>query len=629
MMILLLGLIPGAHHPQGGEYAGVKTDDLGAPVSAQRMEDGAYLVEAPAYDLVVNPDGNVRSLDVGGTPLIGVGPDGKSGAFFVGANNEVTGFSKVEMRGANELVCVEDTTEVRYLFFADRIEMVRSRAGDRYRNWVWVPSAHITRSVDAPHDGVIDLIEKPFDGYQASPRWFTDSGAVVYMPYLTWQSRAEILADRNVAVLSRGYGEGEKTPFVIRPVPQPEPQDALVFDIQCEDPNFMLPGGEPIRFPSRVENISRRAVDVSARFRLLTFLDREPVATACYDVQLAPGKSQALPLSGGVKEPGVYRAELTLLKDDSSLRTIEWVFSYDWENWKVPLTRPADFEEFWEKTLQKLRSRALDAALTPQPDKGGHKVYKVNFRSLGQGRCYGWYLVPKGEGPFPALLMLPGNGVYKMPIYMVHGRYALLVIQVHGYDVDLSNFPSESPWKSGDYWGEWDSREAAYARVVYANCVRAVDFLMSRSEVDKEAVCVTGGSQGGGLSIVTAALEPRLKAALVEYPGLCKIDWLYRWFLDAPFPWNGHDPRPQGMPEEAFLKILSYYDPANFAPDIRCPVNASIALQDSVTISGAALAALRGLKTPPTLVNGVWASHRADERTNQAHLDWIREVLMK
>jgi hypothetical protein len=80
----------------------MNTEDPGKPVSAQRMEDGAYLVEAPAYDLVVNPGGNVRSLVVGGTPLLGVGPNGTSGAFFVDANNEVTGFSKVEMSGAND-----------------------------------------------------------------------------------------------------------------------------------------------------------------------------------------------------------------------------------------------------------------------------------------------------------------------------------------------------------------------------------------------------------------------------------------------------------------------------------------------------------------------------------------------
>jgi cephalosporin-C deacetylase-like acetyl esterase len=83
------------------------------------------------------------------------------------------------------------------------------------------------------------------------------------------------------------------------------------------------------------------------------------------------------------------------------------------------------------------------------------------------------------------------------------------------------------------------------------------------------------------------------------------------------------------MSEAEFLRILSYYDPANFAPDIRCPVTALIALQDTVTIGGTALAALRHVRTPLTLANGVWANHRSDERTVQAYRDWLRQSALR
>src|SRR5262249_44333657 len=154
---------------------------------------------------------------------------------------------------------------------------------------------------------------------------------------------------------------------------------------------------------------------------------------------------------------------------------------------------------------------------------------------------------------------------------------------------------------------------------------RAVDFLMSRPEVDKNEVYVDGGSQGGGLSIITAALNPNLKGACVQYPGLCRLDWLYQHFLDAPFPWNGKSPKPAGMSAKELLRVLSYFDAANFVPDIRCPVNAVIALQDQVTIGGTGLAALRNLTAPLTLVNGVWTNHRSDERTNEAYIRWLKQ----
>ncbi len=514
-----------------------------------------------------------------------------------------------------------------FRFFPDRIEALCSDPGGRYATWVWVPGGHIVRSAEEKYDVALDLFRHPWDGYQKNPRWLSDSGQVVYMPTLILQKKKEVVSGRNIAVLERKAAD---KPYVFRPIPNPRLEDALVFDIKCDDPNFMLPRGKPIEFPSRVQNFSRASLAAVVRFRVLTFLDRKQVETSDYKIKLDVMQNQPLLLSGTLKEPGVYRAELTLLEQDNMLRKIEWVFVYDWDNWKPGLTRPPDFAEFWQKTLQELRSQALDSVLTPHPDQwGGWKVYKVNFSSLGKRRCYGWYCVPPGKGPFPASVVFPGNGVYKLPSTYKGpvDNYVFLVIQVHGYDVDLSNLPSPWPWKLGNYWSEWPSREDAFARVIYTNAVRAVDFLMSRPEVNKEAIFVDGMSQGGGLSLITAGLDPRVKGVVARFPALCRLDWTYRWFLKAPFPWNGVDFKPAGMTEEAFLKILSYYDPANFIPDISCPVMAVVGLQDTVTIGGNALAALRQVKTPLTLVNGVWMDHRSSERTSKAYIDWVRRLM--
>ncbi len=603
-----------------------------------QITDGTFQFESPVYKIVIGSDGNVRSLTVGSTPILGIGSDGKSGAFFLDEKDAVIGFSHVEPRGTDELICIQDSPEVCYRFYPDRIEMTRTHAGSRFANWAWVPSSHVIRSVDETHDRVIDLFKAPFDGYQAYPRWLTDSGPVVHMPYVTWSRKEKVVPDRNVAILAHAFNDTDEKPFVIRPMVHPKLEDTLVFDIHCNNPDFMLPGGKPIGFPTRLENLSSNVVNGNIRFRVLTFLERKPVASRDCNIQLAGSKTQSLPLSAIIKKSGVYRAEMIVMDGKLARRKIEWVFAYDWKNWKVPLTRPSDFADFWQKTLAELRSQPLDPVLTPQPDQNGFKVYKVNFRSLGDGRVYGWYITPPGKGPFPAVLMLPGNGVYKMDIYRwPSGQYALLLIQVHGYDVDLSNFPKDTPWKHGYrskekehwYWSEWESRDQAFARVVYANCVRAVDFLMSRPEVNKKDVYVEGNSQGGGLTLVTAALDHRVMRAFVGCPGLCKLDWLYHFFLDALFPWGGKDPKPVGMTETKFLKILSYYDAANFTPDIRCPIHASIAMQDTVTIGGTGLAALRNIQRPPTLANSVWTSHRSDERANQAYMDYSRKFYMK
>ncbi len=451
--------------------------------------------------------------------------------------------------------------------------------------------------------------------------------------WLTWYRREKIATDRAVAFLSHGFGEGDEKPFIIRPVPKPRNEDVIAFDIRCDDPNFLIPRGNTELFSVRADNVSSNAVNLTARFRVLTYLDRKPVSSRDMPIKLTGGKSHPLSLAAKLSKPGMYRAELTVRDAEKELRKLEWAFVYDWQHWDMPTTRPADFNEFWQQTLEELRSQPLDAVVTPQADQSGCKICHVNFRSLGERRVYGWYIVPPGDGPFPAALILPGNGVYQMPFNFTwpHGRYALLVIQVHGYDVDLSNFPKVWPWKHshGNYWSEWESREQAFARIVYANCTRAVDFLMSRPEVNKDELYLEGGSQGGGLAIITAALNPAIKSVYINAPGLCRLDWLYPHFLDAPFPWNGKSPKPSGMSDKELLRIMSYYDAANFVPDIRCPITANIALQDSVTIGGTALAAFRNTRAPLTLVNGIWMNHRVDDRMNEAHLKWLKQTVLK
>ena len=49
--------------------------------------------------------------------------------------------------------------------------------------------------------------------------------------------------------------------------------------------------------------------------------------------------------------------------------------------------------------------------------------------------------------------------------------------------------------------------EALYAGA-FMDCIRGVDFLASRPEVDAARLAVTGGSQGGGLAFATATSRP-------------------------------------------------------------------------------------------------------------------------
>ena len=57
-----------------------------------------------------------------------------------------------------------------------------------------------------------------------------------------------------------------------------------------------------------------------------------------------------------------------------------------------------------------------------------------------------------------------------------------------------------------------DSKETYGYRGIISDCVRGVDFLRSRPEIDPERIFACGSSQGGGLTLITSALRPEVFA---------------------------------------------------------------------------------------------------------------------
>lgn len=116
---------------------------------------------------------------------------------------------------------------------------------------------------------------------------------------------------------------------------------------------------------------------------------------------------------------------------------------------------------------------------------------------------------------------------------------------------------------NGYYYNNLDNENLYYYKRVYLGCIRAVDFIYSLPEFDGENIVVIGGSQGGALSIVTAALDSRIKGLASYFPVLCDLTgYLYNqggW----PHIFNAHNLAYHNSPEK--IETTKYYDVVNFA----------------------------------------------------------------
>jgi len=334
--------------------------------------------------------------------------------------------------------------------------------------------------------------------------------------------------------------------------------------------------------------------------------------------RIAPRKTK-LRLEYLPPKPGFYRVTCTLgLGAEEVAHSM--LMGYAPEDIDVPLTGQPDLKTFWEEAAAELRGVPPRFRLTPQPERGDETrdVYLVEMRSLGDVRVRGWYEVPRKPGRHPAILRLPGYGQDLRPL----GRFEDLCVfsfnvRAHGNSQDdVSGEPV-------DYWirGLDDKRDYFY-RGAFMDCIRAVDFLVSRDEVDPERIAVMGGSQGGGLSLATAALDHRIRLCAPDIPFLADfVDYfkLTKW----PEMDNWVDAQ-ETRTWARTLETLSYFDTMNLAPWIECPVFLGVGLQDPICPARTVFAAFRRVPGAKEYRVYPFAEHHVGPEHRERVYAWVR-----
>lgn len=247
---------------------------------------------------------------------------------------------------------------------------------------------------------------------------------------------------------------------------------------------------------------------------------------------------------------------------------------------------PKDFLEFWNGQLAAARKTPLEPLFTLQPDlcTPYSDAYMVRYQNDGSYHFfYGIIRVPKGVNPvtgttrYPALLEVPGAGVrsYKgMSDDFTKAGIITLQIGIHGIPVNL---PDEvyrdlkNVALSNYNANRYEDRNAYYYKHVYTGCVRAIDLLCSMSIVDSTRIAVTGGSQGGLLSLVVAGLAPdHIYCVSTAYPAMSEVAGSMRGRIDGwPRLFNGNK---KVVALEEKIKVSEYYDAVSFARLVKAPM---------------------------------------------------------
>ena len=129
-----------------------------------------------------------------------------------------------------------------------------------------------------------------------------------------------------------------------------------------------------------------------------------------------------------------------------------------------------------------------------------------------------------------------------------------------------------------------DSPEKLLYRSIFLDTAQLAGIVMGLPEVDASRVGAAGGSQGGGLTLACAALEPRVKRAAPIYPFLC--DYLRVWEMDLAVGayaelkthFKFFDPLHEN--ENEIFARLGYIDNQHLANRIKAEVLMTVGLMD-------------------------------------------------
>lgn len=292
------------------------------------------------------------------------------------------------------------------------------------------------------------------------------------------------------------------------------------------------------------------------------------------------------------------------------------------------VVEPSDFDSFWQNVLSELRRIPMEPEVTPVPLRSTPKaqVYEVRYNSLDGLRIAGWYCVPSsGQRSFPALVQFPGyQGEPALARHWAERGVATLTVAVRG---KLRSNQQFNPGYPGLLTYGLESRESYPYKGIIADCVRGVDFLLSRPEVDKEHVCATGSSQGGGLAIICTALHNGIRGGVAGFPFLCA--YLDAMRLTRSYPYNELNCYLRSFPDryEQMATTLSYFDCVNFAKRIKQPMAVGIGMEDDVCPPQTCYAAYKQMHGTKEAWLFSHTGHVASSPYTSLETDWLQEHL--
>lgn len=307
----------------------------------------------------------------------------------------------------------------------------------------------------------------------------------------------------------------------------------------------------------------------------------------------------------------------------------------DLERLSPPLTAQADLEEYWEQTLLQFSSKPMNATrILVETPLSEMEAYRVTYEGFDDTPICGWYILPRSRRSdrLPCVVLYHGyTGSKGYP--EDYAAYILMGIAV--FSIDIRGQAGETGNRLEQSYGMtkgWITqgildRDTCYYKAITVDALKALDWVSDQKEVDPKRICVSGGSQGGGLAMIAATLSDKPAIAVAHIPNMCQMDF---GILNSSSSLSEAAAFLERFPEHlnTVLKTLSYYDNMNLAHRIRIPIFVTVGLKDPVTMPETIYAAYNRILSEKVIYPYPFTGHAVTGDQNRKALDFIAAKLL-
>jgi cephalosporin-C deacetylase len=275
--------------------------------------------------------------------------------------------------------------------------------------------------------------------------------------------------------------------------------------------------------------------------------------------------------------------------------------------------RPEDFDAYWDRALDELASTPPQPKLELRANPASFaECFDLWFTGVGGARIHAQYLRPRVAGPHPALVRFHGYSQHAWDWFdklaWVAQGFVVAALDVRGQgglSEDVGGVQGTT-LHGHIIRGLAGDPDHLFFRQVFLDTVRLARIVMEFPEVDHERVAASGASQGGGLALACAALEPRIWCAAPVYPFLC--DYKRVWEMDLArdaydeltYYFTRFDPTHEN--EDQIFTRLGYIDVQHLADRITGRVLMTTALMDRICPPSTQFAVYNKIKSAKQMV---------------------------